>query len=61
MGHMESCLNQEGPPCKAKYSVTEEPLVGSVIEHETVIFQVVGGANRRSRSKTEMTNGMHKT
>jgi hypothetical protein len=41
--------------------VTEEPLVGSVIEHETIIFQVVGGANRRSRLKTEMTNGIHKT
>jgi hypothetical protein len=48
MGHVESRVNQQGPPCKAKYSwVTDsevvprgkgeiEPLTGSEIEHETV-------------------------
>ncbi len=48
MGHVESRVNQRGPPRKAKYSwVTDsevvprgkgeiEPLKGSEIEHETV-------------------------
>lgn len=51
---MESGMNQQGPPCKAKYFwVTDseivpwgkgeiEPLLGSEIEHESLSLQIVG-------------------
>ena len=56
MGHVESRVNQQGPPFKAKYSWVidsevvqrgkgeKEPLLGREIEHETVNSQAVGGA-----------------
>ena len=52
---MESGMNLQGPPCKAKYFwVTDseivpwgkgeiEPLWGSEIEHESLSLQVIGG------------------
>lgn len=53
--HVKFGVNQQGPPCKAKYFwVTNreivpwgkgeiEPLLGSEIEHETLSLQIMGG------------------
>ncbi|KAD4585604.1 hypothetical protein E3N88_23205 [Mikania micrantha] len=45
MGHVESRVNQQGPPCKAKYSwVTDSevvPLVDEVIQHAPWVMKQV--------------------
>ena len=66
MGHVESRVNQQGPPCKAKYSwVADSEVVSwgkgeknphrgvSEIEHETVSFQAVGGDQDSDRVPVE--------
>ncbi|EYU44057.1 hypothetical protein MIMGU_mgv1a024475mg, partial [Erythranthe guttata] len=45
MGHVESRVNQQGPPCKAKYSW--------VTDSEVVPSQAVGGARALSELQTE--------